>query len=320
MTVTVTAPATPTITWTTSAAITYGTALSATQLNASSPVAGTFAYSPALGTVLSAGQQTLTVTFRPTDVIDYTTATVSVTLTVNKATPIVLVTPSPSSIAVAQALAVTVAVNGGSGIPAPTGSVRLTSGTYTSALTTLSSGSATFNLPGGSLTIGAATLTASYSPDSSSSSAYTSASGSNLVTVTALTPTALTLSANRPTGGTYGQQIALSAALSPYSAQSNSTNGETVSFSNGGAVLGAGTLSNGIATLIVTSLPIGTESLTAAYGGTTQSLAQAAPTRFHISCRRWRPRSAFLSRIILTAMRRSPHRPHRIQPEQLHIP
>jgi sugar lactone lactonase YvrE len=79
--------ATPAITWATPKAITYGTALSATQLNASSAVAGTFKYSPASGTVLSAGSQTLSVTFTPTNTTDYTTATASVTLTVNKATP-----------------------------------------------------------------------------------------------------------------------------------------------------------------------------------------------------------------------------------------
>ncbi len=77
--------ATPTITWATPAAITYGTALSATQLDASSTVAGTFVYTPAAGAVLTAGSQTLSVTFTPTDTTDYTTATATVTLTVNKA-------------------------------------------------------------------------------------------------------------------------------------------------------------------------------------------------------------------------------------------
>ncbi|MGA9127135.1 MAG: hypothetical protein WB425_03255 [Terracidiphilus sp.] len=79
--------ATPTITWATPAAITYGTPLSGTQLNATSTVAGSFTYSPSLGTVLTAGQQTLTATFTPTDTTDYMTASASVTLVVNKATP-----------------------------------------------------------------------------------------------------------------------------------------------------------------------------------------------------------------------------------------
>jgi len=72
----------PTITWATPAAITYGTPLSATQLNAKASVAGAFAYSPASGTVLTVGTQTLSVTFTPTDTTDYTSATATVTLTV----------------------------------------------------------------------------------------------------------------------------------------------------------------------------------------------------------------------------------------------
>src|SRR5581483_11620441 len=46
---------TPNLTWSNPADITYGTALSATQLDAHSDTAGTFAYSPVAGTVLSAG-------------------------------------------------------------------------------------------------------------------------------------------------------------------------------------------------------------------------------------------------------------------------
>ena len=48
----------PAIAWATPAAITYGTALSATQLNASSTAAGTFVYTPAAGVVLGIGSQT----------------------------------------------------------------------------------------------------------------------------------------------------------------------------------------------------------------------------------------------------------------------
>ncbi len=49
--------ATPAITWATPAAIPYGTALSATQLDASSTVAGTYVYTPAIGTVLAADRR-----------------------------------------------------------------------------------------------------------------------------------------------------------------------------------------------------------------------------------------------------------------------
>jgi hypothetical protein len=80
-------PTTPAISWPTPRAIQYGTALSAGQLDATSSVAGTFAYSPAMGTVLSAGQQTLSVTFTPTDSTSYATATDSVTLIVTQLNP-----------------------------------------------------------------------------------------------------------------------------------------------------------------------------------------------------------------------------------------
>lgn len=75
--------ATPTLTWATPAPITFGTALSATQLNATASVAGTFVYNPAAGTVPAAGNQTLSVTFIPANTTDYVSVTDSVTLTVN---------------------------------------------------------------------------------------------------------------------------------------------------------------------------------------------------------------------------------------------
>ena len=98
--------AAPAITWATPAAISYGTALSATQLDANTTVAGTYAYTPAAGTVLTAGPQTLSVTFTPTDSGDYTTATATVTLTVNKATP-TITWANPAAIPYGTALSAT---------------------------------------------------------------------------------------------------------------------------------------------------------------------------------------------------------------------
>lgn len=73
------------ITWTAPAAITYGTALSSAQLNASSEIDGTFIYTPAEGAILPVGDSTLSVVFIPTST-DYGRATGTVKLTVNKAT------------------------------------------------------------------------------------------------------------------------------------------------------------------------------------------------------------------------------------------
>jgi hypothetical protein len=83
-------PSMPVITWTNPAAIVYGSSLSATQLNATASVPGTFNYNPATGTVLSARTNTLSVTFITTDTTNYSTATASVTITVDAGAPPVL--------------------------------------------------------------------------------------------------------------------------------------------------------------------------------------------------------------------------------------
>jgi Flp pilus assembly CpaE family ATPase len=80
--------ATPAIAWPTPAPIAYGAALSSAQLNATASVPGRFVYTPAEGTVLTAGVQTLTATFTPSDTSDYTTAQAAVSFTVAKAKPI----------------------------------------------------------------------------------------------------------------------------------------------------------------------------------------------------------------------------------------
>ena len=74
---------TPVITWENPADITYGTALSGTQLNATADVDGTFVYTPALGTFLDAGfAQELKVDFTPDDTDKYETASKTVFINV----------------------------------------------------------------------------------------------------------------------------------------------------------------------------------------------------------------------------------------------
>ena len=79
--------ATTTMTWSNPADITYGTALSGTQLNATASVPGTFTYTPPSGTVLTAGSgQTLSVDFTPTDTSNYNSSSKSVTINVIETT------------------------------------------------------------------------------------------------------------------------------------------------------------------------------------------------------------------------------------------
>jgi hypothetical protein len=179
------------------------------------------------------------------------------------AIPTVTVTPLSSSISASQSLSVTVNVSGGN--ITPTGSVVLSNGAYTSAATTLTSGTATIVIPASSLMAGTDTLTATYTPDTASLTHYSAGSGTNTVVVS-LATTSLVLTAN-PTSSTYGQQVALTATLSPYSVQSASTNTELVTFYNGNTSLGTGILNSGVASLNVTALPVGTDNLKAVYGG-----------------------------------------------------
>ena len=75
--------AVPTIQWDAPAPIVYGTPLGNGQLNAGSTIPGTFAYTPAAGTVLHAGQgQPLSVMFTPADAANYTVASASTAVTV----------------------------------------------------------------------------------------------------------------------------------------------------------------------------------------------------------------------------------------------
>src|SRR6185436_15163893 len=97
------AKATPTITWANPADIVYGTPLSATQLNATASVPGSFAYTPLSGMLNAGPGQTLSVTFTPTDTANYTTATANVLITVTKATP-TITWATPASIAYGTAL------------------------------------------------------------------------------------------------------------------------------------------------------------------------------------------------------------------------
>jgi hypothetical protein len=166
--------ATPAITWGALAPITYGTPLSATQLDASTPIAGKFAYSQAAGTVLPAGSQTLSVTFTPTDQVDYVAVTANAPITVSPA--VLTVTANNLSSPYGATLpALTSSVNGfvnGDGQSVLSGAAALTTtatlssapGVYpiNAAQGTLSASNYTFNMVNGTLTITQASQTIAF--------------------------------------------------------------------------------------------------------------------------------------------------------------
>ena len=165
--------ATPKITWAKPSAITYGTALSSTQLDAAASVSGSFVYSPAAGAILTAGAQTLSATFTPTDTVDYATATDSVTITVNQAassTVITSGTPNPGTVGAPVTVYFTVS---GTGVPTGMVTVTATSGQTCSGPLSAGSGSCSLTFTA----TGSPKLTASYPGDtnfkSSKSATYT---------------------------------------------------------------------------------------------------------------------------------------------------
>jgi phospholipase C len=80
--------ATPKLSWSQPGAITYGTPLSDSQLDATADVPGTFTYGLAAGAILGAGNQTLSAIFTPLDTVDYSSGgLVLTTLTINPAMP-----------------------------------------------------------------------------------------------------------------------------------------------------------------------------------------------------------------------------------------
>jgi MBG domain/Bacterial Ig-like domain (group 3)/Putative Ig domain len=223
--------ATPAITWANPAAITYGAALGATQLDATSTVAGTFAYNPASGTVLTAGSHTLSVTLTPTDAVDYTTATASATITVNQATP-AITWANPAAITYGTAL----------------------SATQLDATSTVAGAFAYNPAVGSVLTAGPHTLSVTFTPTDAAD--YTTATASATITVNQATP-AITWA--NPAAITYGT------ALSATQLDATSTVAGTFVYNPAaGAVLNAGSQ-----TLSVTFTPTDAADYTTAMASVT---------------------------------------------------
>lgn len=87
--------------------------------------------------------------------------------------------------------------------------------------------------------------------------------------------TKLTLSSSAGLS-TSGTTLVLTATLAPYSEGSLSTGGETVTLSNNGTAIGTAALSSGVATLNISSLPVGTDTVTAAYAGDANFLSSTS--------------------------------------------
>jgi hypothetical protein len=160
---------------------------------------------------LTVGNDTLTVSYTPdtTSSSTYSASTgmttVAISNPIGTTAPAVTVAPSAESITNEQSVNVSVTVAGASGQATPTGTVTLSSGSY-SAQQTLSSGATSFTIAAGTLANGADTLTASYAGDAT----YASASGAGTVTVSQVIIAGPTPSPVSP-GSSAGSTVTLSA-------------------------------------------------------------------------------------------------------------
>lgn len=152
----------PTVTWPTPAPILYGTPLGPTQLNAVASVPGAFAFTPAAGTILPVGQQTLNAVFTPADQNAYVSVTASVVIKVVPLSPTVGVTASPNPAFVSNPVTFTISLPSPT-IP-PSGTITFYDGETQVGSSAVVNGAATFSTS--SLTMGVHTIAVTYSGDS----------------------------------------------------------------------------------------------------------------------------------------------------------
>jgi trimeric autotransporter adhesin len=226
------------------------------------------------------------------------------------------ITPGTPSIAVNQALMVTIAIQQFPNIPAPTGTVNLTSGSFVSPATTLSNGSATITIPASSLSQGFDVLAVAYSGDTN----YQAAAGNGGVNVSAPLPPGLTLSGTNitlaagatasntstvtvaPTFGFTGA-VSLAATVSTFPQNVNAT--PTLSFGTTSPVTITGAASQTAILTITTTAPTSASiSLPPAPGAHWRrgAIALACLLMFGIGAVRRKGRAAFLMLALLVTL------------------
>jgi hypothetical protein len=189
--------------------------------------------------------------------------------TVTGAATTTTIVASQSSTVFGQQVTFTAAVSPSlSSALTPTGNVTFTDGSTTLGTAALSSGTAIFNTS--ALTAGGHSVTASYAGDSNFASSTSAAlsqtvgQGSTMATV-----------ATSTNPGIVGQPVTITVTVTPVAPASGTPTG-TVTFLDGTASLGTGTLSGGQATFTTSSVAAGSHSITANYAGDTNFVASTS--------------------------------------------
>jgi hypothetical protein len=208
---------------------------------------------------LAVTRHSLTAVYSGDSIFPASTST-AVVETITKASTAVTVTSTQNPTSYGQSVTFTATVSPvapGSGLP--TGTVTFKAGATSYPAAPIAGGQATLTLS--TLAPGAQSITASYSGDGNFNKS-TSLTFSQTVNK-ALPVSTLTSSANL---AVYGQTVTFTAVMAPSTAGAASPTG-SVTFENGSTKLGQATLSAGQASFVVSTLPVGSNSISAIYSG-----------------------------------------------------
>lgn len=217
---------------------------------------------------LASGSHNITATYGG-DANFNTSTSSTLTQTVNKASTATTISSSANPSVFGQSVTLTATVTAvapGSGTP--TGTVTFKGGAATLGSGTLSGGIATFTLS--SLALGSHNITAVYGGDTSfaTSTSSTLTQGVNKANTT----TTLSASVNP---SVVGQSVTFTATVSVVSPGSGTPTG-AVAFRDGATTLGTGVMSGNTATFAISSLALGSHSITATYGGDTNLISSTS--------------------------------------------
>ncbi len=185
-----------------------------------------------------------------------------VTIAVAQATTTTTLTPSTTAPVFGQSVALTATVQAVSpGAGTPTGSVVFMNGTQTLGSATLTSGSGSITTS--ALALGANSITEVYSGDTN----FKGQTSTATVLTVGQASTTTTISST-PTSPVFGQPVTISATVVVVSPGTGTPTG-TVTFMSGSTSLGTGTLTSGVASVTTSSLPVGSDTISAVYSGAT---------------------------------------------------
>jgi hypothetical protein len=206
-------------------------------------------------TTLPIGPDTITATYNGD--INNNTATATLTQTVNKATPTVVVSTSgPSTYGSSVTITATVP-------PGTTGTITITSGGTTLGSGAVNPTTGTVTVTTSTLPVGSDPIAASYGGDVNDNPA----TGTTTQNVTKATPVVTLTSSVNPSA--VNQSVTFTASLP------SGVSG-TVTFTSGSTLLGTSTISSGVATISTSTLPTGSDIITATYNGDTNNNSATA--------------------------------------------